>query len=205
MEISVARALVDLKLLKKKINKLIYEATFTDLSIGGKLKINMTQDEFATDVKATAQKIEDMINNYHKLKSAIATSNANTIVKIGDEKMTVAEAIEKKSSILFSKDFVTKLTTDYQKTAQAAEKHNQNTQMRLDALLTAAFSKDSSKVKGDEHDSVAKPYLEKNEARIIDPINIRKKVDALQEQIDAFESNVDVALSESNARTNITI
>ena len=49
------------------------------------------------------------------------------------------------------------------------------------------------------------PFFKNNEAKIIDPLDAKKLQEDLDEKITAFEAEVDVALSESNARTDITL
>jgi len=82
---------------------------------------------------------------------------------------------------------------------------NNQVKSRLDNLLVSTFSKDSTKVKPEEFEAVAKPFLDRNEASMVDPLNIRAEIERLEKSISAFEEDVDVALSESNAQTLIEI
>jgi uncharacterized Fe-S center protein len=80
---------------------------------------------------------------------------------------------------------------------------NSQAKLRLDKLLESTFSKESTKVKPEEFESVTKHFLERNEATLVDPLDIRKVIEKLEESINSFEEEVDIALSESNAVTTI--
>ena len=48
----------------------------------------------------------DLISRRNKIKSAIIMSNAKTVVEVAGKQMTVAEAIDKKSSIEYEKELL---------------------------------------------------------------------------------------------------
>lgn len=48
-------------------------------------------------------------------------------------------------------------------------------------------------------------YIEANKMEIVDPLDVRKKAEALQNEIDQFMSEVDSRISVSNAITQLTI
>jgi hypothetical protein len=74
----------------------------------------------------------------------------------------------------------------------------------LQRLLEVNFGKDS-KAKSEEIDAIPKPYLENNAPRFIDPLDVKKKIEELANEISKFEAEVDVVLSEANAKTEIEI
>jgi hypothetical protein len=205
VRISVARALVELKTLDKRIVKLISEIKILDLSIGHKLKTNLTKEEFEKLAKSDFQSLKDLMFRRNKMKSEIVKSNATTIVKIAGKEMTVAQAIERKASIEIDKALTKRFRETLHMYTVEAEKLNAQAQVRLDKLLEAAVSKDSSKVKSDECEAVSKPFMERNQAVIIDPLSIRLVIKELEDQITEFEKEVDITLSESNARTEIEV
>lgn len=204
-QISISRALVEIKTLNKRIEKLTKELSIFDISIGGKLKSNRSLEEFSQYAKSSMQQLEDLIQRYSKIKSQIVLSNSKTTVNVNGETFTVAEAIERKNSIKQLVNVVGKLKETFHSTVKIIDAANENSQTRLDKLLESTFSKDSSKVKPEEYEAVAKPFLERNEAKLVDPIDARKKIDMLEKYIEGFVSNIDIVLSESNAKTYITI
>lgn len=200
MEISVARALVELKTLGNRIEKAIAGFAPVDVVINNKLKSGKARDEFINLAKATAQSVNDLINYRDKLKSAIVKSNAETLVTINKTTMTVAQAIEKKTSVAFSKMYLGKMRLEASRVRNDMDYHNQAAQTRLDKLLEAASAKDKTDV-----ESIAKPFMARNEATLVDALDIDKIIMALEEEIVNFESEVDIILSESNARTLINV
>jgi len=204
--ITVTRALVMLKTLDKRISKLTQELIPLDISVDKKLLISkQTKEEFSLRIKSEYQKLTDLINQRNTIKSGVVTSNANTKIKIDTVELTVAEAIERKSSILFEKNVITQLKIyikDYSDKINQMENQVTN---RLDRLLESTFSKDSTKVKAEEYDAVAKPFMDRNQPTLIDPLEVRKIIEKLTNTVDVFEEEVDIALSESNATTYIEI
>ncbi len=205
MEISIHRALGELKLLQKRVDKAISNAKFVDIVIDNKLKSQTSIETFKANARADLQSINSMIARKSLLKSKIVASNAVTQVKIGSILYTVAEAIEKKGSIETEELLLETLKTKFYSTKIQVDKHNETVQSRLDTLLEKTFSKESSKVNADEFEAVSKPFLLKNQATIIDPLDLETLIRNLESSIDEFKANVDIVLSESNARTMIEI
>jgi hypothetical protein len=204
-EISVGRGLVILKGLDDRITKSISNFTPLEILIGGKLKCSKTVDEFVEAVKSDYQSIHGLLKYKNTVKSAIVKSNADTFVKINQVNMTVAEAIERKRSIVKEKHLLQHMRQELKKFRQAVEIANVSAQTRLDQLVAQTLSKESTKIKGDEYESIAKPFMTRNESRLIDPLDLETQVNFLENSIDKFEEEVDICLSESNARTMINI
>ena len=57
----------------------------------------------------------------------------------------------------------------------------------------------------DDYDSIAKPFIEMNELKLLDPCEVESKIETLDEKIDNFLAEVDFVLSESNSRTEIEV
>ena len=62
-----------------------------------------------------------------------------------------------------------------------------------------------SKNKTKEVEEVTKVIVEANELKVIDPLKVSKKIEALETKIEIFESEVDIVLSESNSSTMIEV
>lgn len=205
MEMSLSRALVELKTITKRINDSIQKFSPTDVMVGGKLKTNQTLSEFEKNVKADFQSITDLISRRSKIKSAVVKANALTTVTIAGTTMTIAEAIERKNSISLEQSLHRTIQLNFMTNSNQMEQMNLRAQDRLDKLLEATFSKDSSKVKPDEYDAVAKPFMEKNFSTMVDPLNVREVIKKLDDNIIKFLQEVDIILSEANASTMIEI
>lgn len=205
MEMTITRGLAELKLLDKRIEKAIQDNAVVGIASGkNPVKGYTSIEAFEAAAKSNYQSVLDLIKRRQAIKSAIVKSNAVTMVNIAGVEMTVAEAIERKTSIVFEQNLLRKMQYDYNKTIDLVEQKNENVKKELDKLLIAHFGKET-KGKEMEMSTITKQYVEINESKVIDPINVRSKIEQLQERIDTFLTEVDFVLSESNTVTRIEI
>ena len=203
---SITRALVELKTLTKRIEKKTLELDPVVALTGDKLPERIkSRKDFEEKAKADFQSISDLISRRALIKSAVVQSNALTQVEIAGEKLTVAEAIERKSSIEFEKSLQRQLAARFTEGVDFVENYNEKLKGQLLKLLEATYSKSEAQISKDDHDKVAIPFFKSNEAKIIDPLGAKALQEKIADQVTAFEDEVDVILSESNARTDITI
>jgi hypothetical protein len=200
---SIHRALATIKTLDKRIEKSISNFVPLEIFLNGKLSQNKTQDDFDKESKAEYQSIKAMVQERNRIKAAIIRANATTIVTINNVEMSVAEAIDRKSSISSDKSLLLKMRTELLINKNKVDKLNESAQTRLDQLIEKTLSKESTKIKGDEYESIAKPFMLRNEATIVDPLHLQTLIKIMDEDIENFEREVDIVLSESNAQTLI--
>jgi len=204
-KMSLTKALVELKLMDKKIESATQ--TFVPVTVvSGKsnpLGFKSTED-FTNNAKAKYESVNALIKRKNKIKQALVIANATTEVKIGSETMTIAGAIERKLSIKLEKALLSTMKEKFGAATRKFEVDTAKVTESMMRLLESNFGKDS-KAKSEEVDTISKPFMDANAPRLIDPLDIKTKIDALEESIFNFESEVDVILSEANARTEITI
>ena len=205
MEMSITKALRELKTLDARILKKINETTF---AASKKPKENIrgfkTVNEFEKEAKESIQSIKDLMNRRKQIKKSIVESNATTVVEVSGVKMTVADAIERKNFIEIEKTLLRKMNSDYAKSQEKVEVNNELAQDRLDTQLNNMISKDG-KTDLTAVEGYKKLFWESEETILIDPIDIKEIATKMALDIESFEDDVDVALSEINARTLITI
>lgn len=208
MKITVTRALAELKLLDSRILKEIKQASFLDLSRerekGKALQSGKTIDEFMKNAQASWDAIQELLKRRDSMKSAIVISNVNTKLKIGNVEMTVAEAIDRKNTISYRQSLHTQLTRQYSSLMSQVESHSANLDQQVTKMLEANLGKDV-KASTDDYKFIAKPFIEANEVKMVDPLKVDEKIKALGTEIEEFLKDVDFALSESNARTEIEV
>lgn len=204
MTISVTRALAELKTLDDRIQKAAGNG-YIILTVGGKVVgTQRSKEEVEKSIKESYQSFNDLVSRRNKLKSAIVKSNAQTSVLIGGKEFTVAEAIERKNSINLEQLLVNSLVNQYRQAASQVEKTNLDANNRLNQMVEVNLGKDR-KTSEEDYDAIAKPFMAKNEAKLVDPLQLETLVVSLQKEIDDFKLNVDFALSESNALTQIDV
>ena len=206
-KITVTEALKELKLYDARIKKAIENGVYVGAAKVSSDKINFkTKDAFSADAKASYQSVVDLISNQAKIKSAIVKSNAETSLEVNGVKMTRAEAIERKKSIIHEKTFLDELKAQFSKAMMTMDRENKKVEAQCESIALAAAGKDSDKkVKGDEIESVTEKIRRLNEFGLVNPLNIEKVITSLESDIDGFESEVDVRLNLSNATTFIEV
>ena len=201
---SVTQGLAELKLLDKRINKELGWIEWVNVSTK-----HTKVDEAALKKTATSeyQSYMDLVKRRDTIKRAIVLSNANTQVTIGSKNPwtgTVAEAIEHKSSVKYQKNLLEKMTQNYVSAKENYERALEESNSRLDRLLTSELGKDI-KTNPETIAALTASFPETNKVTLVDPFNVQAKIKALEEDIDAFEANVDWVLSESNGKTMISV
>jgi hypothetical protein len=207
MEISILKALNELTLIEKRILKATKENnTFLHFSVGGVPPVGFkTINDVEEKIKSNYDSIVSLIRRRIEIKTAITQSNAETSVNILGQDVTVASAIEMKKSINYELELLRALTSSSATIYNKVEQHNTSVEVEIDKLVTATYSGKNSKVSKDEYDSIASPMKIRKTAIIIDPLDIKSKIESHQNRIDEFVRNINNILTESNATTKITI
>lgn len=204
-QITVHAALGELKKISQRIDKAIYNSRFIGAKKISADKVSdttMSVDDFTIDSVGSYQSITDLIALRDKIKSAIVLSNATTKLTVGEVEMTVAEAIEYKTSIQFKKNLLQRMKSQYIESVAQVNRNNERVENNLDAQVSNLAGKDSNKA---NLAGYMEEYRKQNCWTVVDPLDLKAKMDALDKEIMDFETNVDVALSISNATTFITI
>lgn len=203
---TIHAALGEIKKLKQRIEKGTRDAVF----IGNMKKSADTvngyahnKDEFKSIVTANYQSLNDLIKELNAIKSAITLSNATTRLNVGSENMTVAEAINRKEYIEFEKALLRRMKSQYDNVISITTRRNEDVEDNLNDQVSALVGKDP-KAK-DNLAGFMEQYRNSNCWENVDPLDLKEKIDTLEQKIFDFETNVDVALSVSNAITTITI
>lgn len=202
---SITQALAELKLLDKRLEKASNLSGWVMLSTKGQ-----PVDEEKLKKKGTAeyQSYTDLLNRRNRIKNAVVLSNANTLVRIGAGesafKGTVAEAIEYKSSIKYKQRLLDGMKDMLMAAREQYEEHKRNADARLERLLASELGKDV-RTNPETIAALTSSFNDSNKAELVDPLNLAKKVEELEEEIENFLMNVDWVLSEANGKTMITV
>lgn len=206
-KITVTEALKELKLYDDKIYKAIDRAEFVGAAKKNSDMIGHKKKEtYENDAKSSFDSISALIRNRDTLKSAIVNSNATTMVEIGGTEMTVAAAIERKTSIEYDKQLLNAMKSQFNAAISRVANENTKVDNQCDKLIETQLSGDN-KQKLDKVDIEAftAPYRKQREFSLLDPLNIEKKITELEARIDAFEAEVDIKLNVSNALTTVEV
>lgn len=205
-KMTIHKALAELKVLDKRITSSI-SVQFCVANKHSNEKISgLALKDWKDIAQSSYQKANDLIRRNEAIKRAITLSNATTKVKIGDDEYTVAEAIWMKNHGMDSyKMLLRELQNQYGKAKVQCERENGETlEKRADEYIFGLFGS-KEKAAGEEIENLRKTFIESQQYEIVDPINIAEEIQRLEEKISSFESEVDAALSVSNAITEIKI
>ena len=203
-KMNVHRALCELKTIDSRIAKKIAESSFctankaSNSKIGGK-PIN----EYVEEAKNNYKSILALINRRNAIKRAVSLSNAETEVTIGGKTFRVAEAIEMKNHGMDNFELlVMELSSQLNRASGAIKRSEEEMNERADKYVIGLYGS-KEKAQSPEVTAVRDAYVKANTYELIDPINIKAQIDEYQRLISNFESEVDSALSVSNAITEI--
>jgi hypothetical protein len=204
--LTVHEALNRLKIYDARIKGLIENFTPVALRQQGKLAgTSKTVAAFEKEARATFEQITALINNRRRLKLAVITSNAATVVTIGGVKMTVAEAIEfRKVGLEYLKALSARIEQSYRNIDGLVSRASGSLSKQAEESAIAFFGQSADK-KSDDFTKFIAVYLENNSASIFDPINVPEALAELRRQIDQFSTEVDTVLTTANVNTVIEV
>ena len=212
-KMTIAKALSELKVLGNRITAEIRSATFCNVS---KHTMRTLNGKNITDVKAEMQgsydKIVALINRNNAIKKAVNKANASTIVSIGGEQMTVAEAIYmKQTGIDYMKALLNTMATQYTNTQSLLQNNNgEKLTKACETYIIGLYGTNSSNnTISDEMveiiNAARAKYIDENTFDLIEGIDTKKAIEDLKNKIDAFEAEVDADITVANATTEIEI
>lgn len=211
-KMSLTRVLAEIKLLDKRIEKKITQAVFVDYfkernkSAGG-VNMRLSEDDFKKEAIGQYKSIETLMQNRKNLKTALAAANAITTVTVGNVQYSIACAIEVKRSIVLKKLLLQKMKKQFYDIKAVADNGEVTLehQIRHHISTMSGVSQNNQDENKELIENMVSVLIEKNRINLMDPLDIRKKIDALDKEIDEFESQIDVVLSEINGKTEVEI
>lgn len=213
----VTQALDERDLLVKKIGDKIAKASFTDVKKHNEEKVidgRLTEADFRKDAESAYQQILDLIQRFQKIDAAIVASNASTRINTSYGEFTVAGAISLRSRLRgagsydgeadFESALQNKMAREFERRVEFAEMKNKQLQNTAESMRLSILGKDT-KVKEDKPLEVVDTYVRENTTEIVDPLDVQKKVAALQEKRNNLLTELDTQIKVSNATTFIEI
>ena len=207
-QMTIHKALSELKTLGARIYSAINESEFVTANKHSNDKIHgVPVADFCKDSEKQLQSVKTLINRRNAIKRAVTRSNAITMVTIGGKEYTVAEAIDMKAQGTgYLTQLADTLESQYAQAKRVADNSNGNAlDVRCDEYVKAMYSGSDLKNMSDEIRKVREAFVSAQTVEIIDPINAAAEAKTLRDEIDAFMSDVDAALSVSNALTTIDV
>ena len=206
---TVHKALCELKMLDKRINESIMTAEFCRANKHSNVKIDGgTIAEYEAAAVSKYQSTMDMIIRRDAIKRAVVASNAVTEVTIGGNRYTVADAVElRRHGLSYRRTLLQAMTLQLKRVRSTIEQKNGEELTRAADKMVEVYYGRQTDVKAitEEMKATREKFIEDNTYELLDPIRIENRIRELDKEITAFETEVDAALSVSNAVTEITV
>ena len=213
----VTQALDERDLLVKKITDKIAKASFVDTIKLNEDKVfakRIEKTEYVKEAEAAYQQIGDLIERFQKIDAAIVESNAKTKIKTSYGPFTVAGAISLRSRLRgidsyegeadFEGKLREKLSDEYNERVRFCDMKNSQLQATAENMRLSILGRDT-KVKDDKPLGVVDAYVKENTTELIDPLDVKKKLEALDEKRNILLKELDTQIKVSNATTFIEI
>lgn len=205
---SVHQALAELKTLDARISKAINSLDCVAAKKHSSAQVNgISVESYEKNAKAAYNRAADLINRRNMIKRAVVLSNAMTKVTVVGTEYTVAEAIDMKNHGMEKlRSLMETINASYISAQRTCNSNNGiNLEARADDYIKSLYGASDSKTQSEEIEKARNTFVENQTFELVDPLNVEKIVEKLNDRIDAFMTEVDSALSVSNAITNITI
>jgi len=213
----VTQALDERDLLVKKISDKIAKASFVDTIKPNEEKVyekRISLDEFNKEAQASYMQIMDLIERYQKIDAAIVASNATAVIKTSYGTFTVAGAISLRNRMKenrlnsttpdFERLLQAKLAREYGERVRFCEEKNAQLRGTAEDMRLSILGRDT-KVKDEKPLGVVDAYVKENTTELVDPLNVRERIDLLVERHRQLLSELDTQIKVSNATTFIEI
>ena len=203
-ELTLTRALVELKLLDSKISKAIQELKSVSYSVNGIVPdFRVTSDEFKANYNSQMQSIQDLRNNKVILKNTLMKANAETKVTIGGKEYTILEALNRKTDI--STESLLVQTMKKQLSNAIANVNNITESVEANIENTINSKSSSSGNQSKDYIQTVRDSYKPQMPELVNADVIEKLIKDKEEEISEFIAEVDYALSEINAITKIKV
>lgn len=213
----VTQALDERDLLVKKISDKIEKASFVDTIKPNEEKVfekRISKEEYAKEAEAAYQQIHDLIQRFQKIDVAIVDSNAKTGIQTSYGEFTVAGAISLRSRLRgmdaydgeadFEGKLRNKMRNEYIDRIQFSDLKNSQLQTTAENMRLSILGR-NTKVKDDKPLGVVDAYVKENTTELVDPLDVKKKLDALEDKRNTLLQELDTQIKVSNATTFIEI
>ena len=174
----------------------------------------VTQKEFEKEARSSYQQIIDLIRWYDKVDQAILRSNAETIIETSYGAMSIANALALRSRLNCSNAYdsdsnvegnlMMKLEEELNEKIRVMEQKNKGLQNTAETMRLSILGKDT-KTKDETPLKVVDVYVQENTTELIDPLNVRKKINELNERRETILNELDTKIKVSNATTFVEI
>lgn len=213
----VTQALDERDLLVKKISDKIQKASFVDTIKHNEEKVynaHIMKADYEKQARSSYQQIMDLMDRYQKIDAAIVASNARTMIETSYGTFTVAGAISLRGRLRgsgvydedsdFEGNLMAKMEQEYQTRVQTIETKNKQLQATSEEMRLSILGREN-KTKEERSLEVVDTYVRENITELVNPLDIQKRIDEIQNKRDTLLQELDTQIKVSNATTFIEL
>ena len=206
--ISIHRALSELKLLDKRIEKLMGLRVGDSLGTLGFIAVKLKETdldltEIEKEMKSKLASLQKLIENRSKLKAAIEASNAIRKVRVAGMEITITEALTIKNHTLNTKKtLLAALKNAHTKANNEVVVFNDSVKREAERYASETY-KNVSNINPEKLKEVKEQYEAPRLKEIFDPNGLAGVIEKLEKEIEDFSNEIDYILSEANANNTI--
>lgn len=209
MVVSVNRALKEAKTLRKRIEECIPNVVVCVSNKNSNDKIKgIPIEDFKKSMRASYDKATSLIERYNAIQRAIAKSNASSTTMVAGKEYTVAELIELKShGMVYKKMLYDRIRREYQEAQDNVNSSllDERLQRNADDFVAKAFGTNAKGSDAQLVSTARENYIKSNSYSLVTGINVEKVLEEMDKELSDFYDEVDSALNDVNARTEIEI
>lgn len=208
----VCDALDERDFLRKKIITAISSARFVGSKRIKDAKISgvIIKEEFEKEATSSFQSINDLIDRYNRLDTAITQANAVTKIETRSGiSMTRAAAISLRKSLFGSDDtdftgsLICVMQKQFDKAVSDVAFLNKKADSELENYKNNLTSKSDSKTLSQEQIEMCEKLTADLHGEMVDPLKIEEKISEMCEKHNALKKELDSAIKVSNATTYV--
>ena len=187
----VTQALDERDLLVKKIADKIAKASFVDTIKPNEDKVfakRTSKEEYAKEAESAYQQITDLIDRFQKIALRSRLRGAGAYGVDAD----------------FEGRLQKKLSSEYNERVQFCDRKNSQLQSTAEEMRLSILGKES-KTKDEKPLGVVEAYVKENTTELVDPLDVKKKMEALEEKRNTLLTELDTQIKVSNATTFIEV
>ena len=200
------KCLAELKVLNDRITNAITYGVYCASNKHSNTKIaGVPVEEYKKKMIGDYDKVISLIARKNAMKKALDLSNARTMVKINDVEYTIVEAIYMKNHGMEMQQYLlSEMKRQYAKEQKyIADNNGDRLALKAEKYIVEMYGNSEDIKKGEEAEKTRKAYIDQHTFDFVDAIGIVDKMEKLSEEITAFLTEVDAALSVVNATTEI--
>ena len=199
----------------------INEMKYIEVAQGKKETINgVPITNISKNIEAQYQKVLALISNYERLKKAILRSNAGITdttpvqtVTVCGKQYTMAELIDVSDNVYgnnkhtdaLKSSLLQRMKQAYSNAVRKVEAQHDKVEQNFQDYIAKVSSNEKQSLTAADIQKRSEVWHEDGDYRLIDPLNLKDKIDKLQAELEKFKQECDATMSEQNALRMVNV